>query len=426
MKNVDNYILEGMISMKSLIDSYKKDPESVYHTWFLHSNDRLKAFRTIRKGLLKVISEIEEDIFGNDFKGSSLEMVVTAISEQKQVFEGAAHAFYWKPKLRIPDIYENNHNKRAFGRFLRACLETTSAEKVIEEIRILDSLKIKGLGPAVANILYFLHPTLFPPFNTAIVNGYNLLFTEKLKLGSWEVYLEMRDKILIENELNRNYLSKDLGALAGLLFEIGSNRMIIEKNAMNFLNKETEKIEKAKTRRRKAVKDDENEENTHSEMQYHLARLGKSLGYKVWIARNDHKREWNGLKLGEFSIKNLNISNFPSTVADTIALIDVLWLAQNDQVVAGFEVEKSTSIYSGILRLTDLSLSIQSEQCQFYLVAPEKREKEIQAQLLRPSIRSLDSQTISYLLFHDLRCDCDAMCKFGNDISILNKISRII
>jgi type II restriction enzyme len=163
MKNVDNYILEGMISMKSLIDSYKKDPESVYHTWFLHSNDRLKAFRTICKGLLKVISEIEEDTFGNDFKGSSLDMVVTAISEQKQIFEGAAHAFYWKPKLRIPDIYENNQNKKAFGRFLRACLETTSAEKVIEEIRILDSLKIKGLGPAVANILYFLHPTLFPP-----------------------------------------------------------------------------------------------------------------------------------------------------------------------------------------------------------------------------------------------------------------------
>jgi type II restriction enzyme len=253
-----------------------------------------------------------------------------------------------------------------------------------------------------------------------------LLFTEKLKLGSWEVYLEMREKMLIENELNRNCLSKDLGALAGLLFEIGSNRMIIEKNAISFLNKETEKIEKAKIHRRKAVTEDENEENTHSEMQYHLARLGNSLVYKVWIARNDHKREWNGQKLGEFSIKDLNIFNFPPTVADTIALIDVLWLGQIDQVIAGFEVEKSTSIYSGILRLADLSLSIQSEECQFFLVAPEKGEKEIQAQLLRPSIRSLDSQSISYLLFHDLRCDCDAMCKFGNDISILNKISRII
>jgi type II restriction enzyme len=412
--------------MKSLIDLYKNDPESVYHTWFLHSNDRLKAFRTIRKGLLKVIKEIEEETFGNDFKGSSLEMVVTAISEQKQVFEGAAHAFYWKPKLRIPDIYENTLNQKAFGRFLKACLETSSAEKVIEEIQKLDKLKIKGVGPAVANIIYFLHPTLFPPFNTAIVNGYNLLFNEKMKLGSWEAYLDMRAKLIQENDTYKDQLSKDLGALAGLLFEIGSYQIIIEENAMDFLKIEKEKVEKAKNRRNKDVKEDEMEENTHSEMQYHLARLGKSLGYKVWIARNDHKREWNGQKLGEYSLKNLNIFNFPPSVADTIALIDVLWLDQEEKVIAGFEVEKSTSIYSGILRLSDLSISVQADTCQFYLVAPEKREKEIKAQLLRPSIRSLDSQSISYLLFHDLRCDCDAMCKFGNDVSILNKLSKTV
>ncbi|MFL6561451.1 MAG: hypothetical protein ACJ8MO_35775, partial [Bacillus sp. (in: firmicutes)] len=273
--------------MKSLIELYKSDQESVYHTWFLHSNDRLKAFRTIRKGLLKVIKEIEEETFGNDFKGSSLEMVVTAISEQKQIFAGASHAFYWKPKLRIPDIYENTQNQKAFGRFLKACLETTSAEKVVEEIQILDKMKIKGLGPAVANIIYFLHPTLFPPFNTAIVNGYNLLFNEKMKLGSWEAYLDMKTNLIQENEGHREQLSKDLGALAGLLFEIGSNRMIIEKNALEFLKIDREKIEKAKNRRRKDVKEDNIEENTHSEMQYHLARLGNSLGYKVWIARND-------------------------------------------------------------------------------------------------------------------------------------------
>jgi len=37
-----------------------------------------------------------------------------------------------------------------------------------------------------------------------------------------------------------------LGALAGLLFEIGSNRMIIEENAMNFIKNEIEKFDKAK------------------------------------------------------------------------------------------------------------------------------------------------------------------------------------
>jgi type II restriction enzyme len=78
--------------MNDLILSYINDPEAVYQTWFLNNDDRLKAFRSIRKSLLKVISEMESGTFGNDFKGSSLETVISAISEQKQIFEGAAHA----------------------------------------------------------------------------------------------------------------------------------------------------------------------------------------------------------------------------------------------------------------------------------------------------------------------------------------------
>ncbi|TXK85221.1 hypothetical protein FVE24_19445, partial [Parageobacillus sp. SY1] len=84
--------------------------------------------------VIEVIKDIDNNTFGNDFKGSSLEIVVTAIAEQKQVFEGAAHAFYWKPKLRIPDIYENELNKKAFGRFLKSCLQATTEKQLIEEI----------------------------------------------------------------------------------------------------------------------------------------------------------------------------------------------------------------------------------------------------------------------------------------------------
>lgn len=413
--------------LETLIKTYKEDEESVYHTWFLNSVDRLKAFRTIRKSLPKVIEEIETETFGNEFKGSSLELVVTSISEQKQVFEGAAHAFFWKPKLRIPDIYENEENKKAFGRFLRVCLEASAKEKVISEIITLKNLNIKGLGPAVANILYFLHPTWFSPFNTAIVNGFNMIFNEKMKLGSWEAYIEMNSTLTRENNLYRNFLSNDLGALAGLLFEVGSNRMIIEKNALNYLHTEKEKVQKAKVKRHKQVQADELEEYSHTEMQYHLARLGKALGYNIWIARNDHKREWNGVKLGEFSIKELKVRDCSPSVFDTITLIDVLWLdAKTNNIIGGFEVEKSTSIYSGILRLTDLSLTIKDGKCSFYLVAPEKREKEIKAQLLRPSIRSMESDEFRYILFNDIRCDCDAMCKFGKDVSVLSKISKTV
>lgn len=410
--------------MENIIGEYKQDEESVYHTWFLNNDERLKAFRSIRKTLAKVINEIESGTFGNDFKGSSLEAVLSAISEQKQLFEGAAHAFYWKPKLRIPDIYENEFNKKTFGRFLKVCLGAATEEQVISEITKLNALQIKGLGPAVANILYFLHPTWFPPFNTAIVNGFNALFSEKKKLGSWISYLEMRDIILTHNNEHRSLLSKDLGAIVGLLFEIGSNRLVVQENALKVIEIDKEKRHKALNKRHKEVQEDEQEENAHSEMQYYLAKLGQALGYRVWIARNDHKRIWNGQPLGEWSIKNLKLENVPDAVMDTVSLIDVLWLDRDDNIISGFEVEKSTSIYSGILRLNDLALSLNSGESQFYLVAPDQREKEIKAQLLRPSFKNLETMTISYILFTDLRCDCEAMCKFGNDHSILQKICK--
>ena len=213
-----------MDNFTDIINRYKMDPNSVYNTWFINNEERLKAFRSIRRGVQQVINDIRERKFPNDFKGSSLEFVLSCIAEQKQVFAGVAHPFYWKPKLRIPDIYENEKNKNAFGQFLENCFDyNTKEEEIIKEIIKLDNLKIKGLGPAVASILYFLHPTIIPPFNTAIINGHNSLFKDNKKLGSWSEYLRLRETVLETNEKYKASLSNDLGAFAGLLFEIGAN-----------------------------------------------------------------------------------------------------------------------------------------------------------------------------------------------------------
>ncbi|MCB2294012.1 hypothetical protein LGK95_10825 [Clostridium algoriphilum] len=76
---------------------------------------RMKAFRSIRRGVIDTIRSIKDETFGNDFKGSPLEITLSCITEQKQVFKEAAHPFYWNPKLRIFDIYENENNKRILG-----------------------------------------------------------------------------------------------------------------------------------------------------------------------------------------------------------------------------------------------------------------------------------------------------------------------
>ncbi len=239
--------------LNQIIHQYKEDNQSVFNTWFINNEERLKAFRSIRRGVMQVIEDIKSKQFPNDFKGSSLEFVLTCITEQKQVFEGAAHPFYWKPKLRIPDIYENETNKQAFGQFLENCLNAKSEEQILKEIIRLDSLKIKGLGPSVASILYFLHPTIIPPFNTAIINGFNFLFKDKKKLGSWSEYLKLREVMMDTNNQHRAELSSDLGAIAGLLFEIGTQKLILGTD--EYLSEpERKKLEKLIEKRQHDVK----------------------------------------------------------------------------------------------------------------------------------------------------------------------------
>lgn len=409
-------------ALSALHQRHLADPESVHHTWFL-GEDRLKAFRTIRRGVQQVVEDILGERFPNDYRGSSLEVVMTAITEQKQVFAGAAHAFYWKPKLRIPDIYEHRENQLVFGRALGEALKATAEEAVLGAMARIAQAGIKGLGPAVANILYFLHPTLVPPFNTAILEGYNALTGSKLKLGSWEDYFRLREGVLALNqELG---LSKDLGALAGLLFDVGVGKLAVEGNAAQALSFEAQKLQKTLKKRHQEVLEEAQEASLHARMQAHLLKVGRALGYQVWVARNDRgASNCHGGKLGEGCTDALPLEGLTPEVRSTVELIDVLWV-EGPRIICAFEVEKSTSIYSGILRLLDLNLSLPYDGPTLYLVAPDAREGEVRAQLARPAFRG-QTHRPALIAFSDLERDCEALCRFGQNHEALRKLARVV
>ncbi|MGI8952238.1 MAG: hypothetical protein ACR2FN_11725 [Chitinophagaceae bacterium] len=413
------------INFFQIIEQYKQDKQSVFNTWFINNEERLKAFRSIRRGVMQVVNDIKCKRFPNDFKGSSLEFVLTCITEQKQVFEGAAHPFCWKPKLRIPDIYENENNKQAFGQFLENCMNAKTEEQIIREIIKLDSIKIKGLGPAVASILYFLHPTIIPPFNTAIINGFNYLFKDKKKLGSWSEYLKIREVMIDTNNQNRSELSSDLGAIAGLLFEIGTQKLVLGTD--EYLSEpERKKLEKLIEKRREDIEQEKKQEDLHTEMQFHLLKIGCALGYDVIAASNDRSKSHCGNSFSFMSLQQFPEISLDKETLNTVKLIDVLWFQKGtNNVIAAFEVEKSTSIYSGILRLTDLSYTIADGDEIFYLIVPDERERDVVLQLSRPAIKQ-NNVTIKYIMFSDLRQHCDALCRFGDSYHIMEKIAKAV
>jgi len=408
--------------MDKLILKYKNNPDLLYQTWFINSKDRLKSFRSIKNGIIQVVDDIKNGSFPNNINGSSLEFVLKCITEQKEVFKGAKHPFDWKPKMRIPDIYENQENKKYFGQFLDSCLNTNEEEKLLREIVKLDKRNIKGLGPALANILYFLHPTIFPPCNTIIKKGFNHLFEERINC-SWNDYLKMRELIIQKNKEYQKFFSNDLGAFAGFLYEIGKNNILVGQEKI-FSEKEREKVILELKKRHKKIIDEKQEDELHTKLQYQLLKIGYTLGYDVVVASNDSSKSYKNNKFSFFCLSKFPELEVSKEVFKTIKLIDVVWLQKgSNKIVCAFEVEKSTSIYSGILRLVDLSVSLPAYDSKLYIVVPDKREKEVKIQLERPSIKESKS-TIFYILSSDIIKNCDALCRFGDDCTILKKITK--
>lgn len=415
---------------EKLISRWRADSGSTYRTWFLW-DERLKNFRSIRRGIQLVVEEIESGKFGNVYRGSSLETVVHSIAEQRQMFKGADHAWLWKPKLRIPDIYESEENQRIFGRFLETCLCCQAEEQLLSAVRALEQKAIKGLGPTAANLLYFLHPTLVSPFNTAIVNGYNALTGAKVKLGSWNEYLAMRQGILRINADHRALLSNDLGAVAGLLFDVGSGRYEAPPLDSDPAHEAAWATDLAKVReegeqQRKRQQSEREGDLTHTRIQGWLCELGRALGFAVWVALNDRGRAYEDGKLGDGCLEMLPSALTEAPGADSIKLIDVLWLEKSSgRVAAAFEVEHTTSIYSGIVRLLDLALGAPDQAVRgLYLVAPDAREGDVRTQLSRPAFRGVTEKGMRFLPYSELENNRHHMARFGEGLRAVEAVAR--
>lgn len=144
----------------------------------------------------------------------------------------------------------------------------------------------------------------------------------------------------------------------------------------------------------------------HTEIQATLLRLGAEMGFEVWVARNDRSRTVSGKQLGTMDrmLSTLPIQ-FDEATKRTIELIDVLWL-RGKAIVAAFEVESTTSVYSGLLRMSDLVSMQPNISIPLYLVAPDDRRDKVFAEVNRPTFARLEpplAEICRYIGFSELR-----------------------
>lgn len=132
------------------------------------------------------------------------------------------------------------------------------------------------------------------------------------------------------------------------------------------------------------------EASKHTEIEYLLLNLGHEMGFHVWVARNDRNREYKGKKFSTtFPLKDSLPLQFDEATLRTVELIDVLWLRGN-AIISAFEVESTTSIYSGLLRMSDLISMQPNINIPLYLVAPDERRRKVFEEINRPTFSRLN------------------------------------
>lgn len=148
------------------------------------------------------------------------------------------------------------------------------------------------------------------------------------------------------------------------------------------------------------------EPSEHEDIQWLLLKLGSDMGFDIWVARNDRGRQLRGQRLAELPKLKAELPlQFDEATNRTIELIDVLWLNGN-AIVAAFEIESTTSIYSGLLRMSDLIAMQPNLNIPLYLVAPDERRQKVIDEVNRPTFRRLSPplfEVCRFISFSDLR-----------------------
>jgi hypothetical protein len=160
-------------------------------------------------------------------------------------------------------------------------------------------------------------------------------------------------------------------------------------------------------------------ESAHTEVQYLLLKLGTDMGFDVHVAVNDQSRQWKGHRFSDMPGRRLALpQQFDAYTNGIIQRIDVLWL-KGPAIVAAFEIESTTSIYSGLLRMSDLLAMQPNISIPLFLVAPEDRRSKVINEINRPTFKRREKPLVDvckYISFEGLR---EELHRVGDNVSFL-------
>jgi hypothetical protein len=140
------------------------------------------------------------------------------------------------------------------------------------------------------------------------------------------------------------------------------------------------------------------ESRIHTEIQAKLRDIGLAEGYDVWVA--DRGLEWRGSRLGDGCLLDLPVIA-PERTRVAMRGIDVIWFRKGTgQPVRFFEIEHSTSVYSGLLRMNDVKIDFPVNEA-FIVGETERTRAKFSREIARRTFEASELANVTKFLFYD-------------------------
>ena len=126
------------------------------------------------------------------------------------------------------------------------------------------------------------------------------------------------------------------------------------------------------------------------QVQAQVAQIGVTLGFTIWIPPGDRTRVLEALPIAfrDKLVTTLPL-NYDLATLKTIENIDVIWLDRRS-IARAFEIEHTTAIYSGLLRMADLLAMQPRMNISLHIVAPAERRDQVRREIVRPVFSVLE------------------------------------
>jgi len=230
-----------------------------------------------------------------------------------------------------------------------------------------------------------------------------LSFTRDLERGvfGWAQTANLRVPLREINQADGEILAELLRRQSGLLklypLSERDQRNLSRKHTVRAADRsvlvevpDEEQEEEQEQTQQEAREEDEAEIRESHRIQAALAQIGADMGFRVWIPRSDRsvvaklmRADSNGALIDVLPL------NYDDATLKTVEQIDVIWL-KNRSMARAFEVEHTTAVYSGLLRMADLLALQPNMDIRLHIVAPDDKRQKVLREIRRPVFSLLD------------------------------------